>query len=148
MSKYVENNLQKGETIVKKAKITMLFAFMHITNILIIPLIVRLVKVKNIALAFTNKRIVGKVGVIKTQALDAPLNKIQNCSVKQGLGGKIFNYGTIRVDTAAGKFEFVGVKDANGFKNALMAQTDKFEEDRMQQQASQMAQAMAGVLNR
>ncbi len=66
MSKYVENNLQKGETIVKKAKITMLFAFMHITNILIIPLIVRLVKVKNIALAFTNKRIVGKVGVIKT----------------------------------------------------------------------------------
>ncbi len=68
--------------------------------------------------------------------------------MKQGLGGKIFNYGTIRVDTAAGKFEFGGVKDANGFKNALMAQTDKFEEDRMQQQASQMAQAMAGVLNR
>ncbi len=148
MGKYVEKNLQHGETLKRKASFTLLYVILHITNLLIIPLIVRIIKYKNFNLAVTNKRIVGKVGVINTKALDAPLNKIQNCSVKQGLWGKVFNYGTITVNTAAGEYKFDGVKSANDFKNGIMAQIDEYEEERMKQQASQMAQAMAGVIQK
>lgn len=147
MGKYVENNLQRNEVVVKKAKITMISVIMHITNILVIPLIVRLIKHANIDLAVTNKRIVGKLGVFNTQALDSPLNKVQNCAVNQTFAGKIFNYATVDITTAAGSYQFVGVKSGNEFKNAVMAQIDQFEEDRIKQQAEQMARAMSGAIN-
>lgn len=148
MGKYVENNLQKGETIVKKAKITALFAVMRLTNIFVIPLIVRLIKRAKTELAVTSRRVIGKVGVLKTQSLDAQITKVQNCSVKQSLGGKIFNYGTVVINTAAGEYFFPGVKSANAFKAAVMAQMEAYEEEKMKQQAAQMAQAMASVINK
>lgn len=156
MGKYVENNLGKNETIVKKADLNGLFLlskwFMGILFcwLLFIPTIkalVATVRFKNIELAITNKRLIGKVGVANTQALDAPLNKIQNVSVSQGLWGKIFNFATIRIDTAAGKFEFGAIKNADAFKGMIMAQIDQYEEDRVKQQATEMANAMSAALN-
>ena len=102
----------------------------------------------HIELGITNKRVIGKVGVANTKSLDAPLNKIQNSSVVQPFFGKIFNYGTVRIDTAAGNFEFPAVKNAENFKSILMAQIDQYEEDRVKQQAAEMANAMTSALNR
>jgi len=157
MSKYVENNLTKNETIVKKADVNGLYLigvwvvgilFCWLLLIPLIKAIVKTVQFNNIELAITNKRIVGKVGVANTKALDAPLNKIQNVSVTQKLGGKMFNYGTVQIDTAAGKYYFPSIKNADAFKGMIMAQIDQYEEDRIAQQAQQMANAMAGVLNK
>ena len=148
MGKYVENNLQKGETVVKKAKITLLFALMRITNIFIIPLIVRLIIRAKTELAVTSRRIVGKLGVFRTQTLDAQIMKVQNCSVKQGIAGKLFNYGTVVIDTASGEYFFCGVKNANAFKAAVMEQMEIYEQEKMRQQAEQMAQAMANAINK
>ena len=156
MGKYVENNLGKNETIIKKADLNGLFLlgkwivgilFCWLLLIPTIKALVATVRFKNIELAITNKRLVGKVGVANTQALDAPLNKIQNVSVSQGLWGKIFNFGTIRIDTAAGKFEFGAIKNADAFKGMIMAQIDQYEEDRVKQQATEMANAMYAALN-
>ncbi len=154
---YVENNLGKNETIVKKADrnplalvgvwiVGILFCWL-----LLIPLIkaiIATVKFNACELALTNKRIVGKIGVLHTQALDAPLNKIQNVGVTQKLMGKIFNYSLVEIDTAAGKYMFDFIKNADAFKGMVMAQIDQYEEDRMKQQAGEMAKAMAGVLNK
>lgn len=156
MGKYVENNLGKNETIVKKADMNNLFLlskwifgilFFWLLFIPTIKALIATIKFKNIELAITNKRVIGKVGVANTQALDAPLNKVQNASVSQTLGGKIFNYGTVRIDTAAGKFEFPAVKNADAFKGMLMAQIDQYEEDRVKQQAAEMANAMSAAMN-
>ena len=156
MGKYVENNLGKNETIIKKADLNGLFLlskwivgilFFWLLLIPTIKALVATVRFKNIELAITNKRLIGKVGVANTQALDAPLNKIQNVSVSQGLWGKIFNFGTVRIDTAAGKFEFGAVKNADAFKGMIMAQIDQYEEDRVKQQAAEMANAMSAALN-
>ena len=156
MSKYVENNLGKNETIVKKAELNGLFLLgAWIRGILLfwllfvptVKAIVATVRFTHIELGITNKRVVGKVGVANTQALDAPLNKIQNASVTQPFFGKIFNYGTVRIDTAAGKFEFPAVKNADAFKGMLMAQIDQYEEDKIKQQAEEMAKAMASAIN-
>ena len=118
---------------------------------LIVPFfkaIIATVRFTHIELGITNKRVIGKVGVANTKSLDAPLNKIQNSSVVQPFFGKIFNYGTVRIDTAAGNFEFPAVKNAENFKSILMAQIDQYEEDRVKQQAAEMANAMTSALNR
>jgi len=156
MSKYVDNNLGKNETIVKKASLNPIFlVFKWLVGILFfwllfiptIKAVIYTVKFFHIELAVTNKRVMGKIGVINTKSLDAQLNKIQNASVEQGFFGKIFNFGNVRIDTAAGKYEFFGIKNADEFKGILMSQIDQYEEDRIKQQASEMANAMASVVN-
>lgn len=157
MSKYVENNLVKNETIVKKADLSPVFLIVKwvlgiigvwLLFIPTIKAIIYTVKFFNTELAVTNKRVVGKVGVFNTSALDAPLNKIQNVSVKQTLFGKIFNFGQVRLDTAAGKFDFYAIKGADSFKGIVMSQIDQYEEDKIKQQAAEMASAMASVINK
>lgn len=157
MSKYVERNLGKNETIVKKAELNGLFLvwtwikgilFCWVLLIPTIKAIIATVRFKNIELGVTTKRIIGKIGVAETQALDAPLNKIQNVSVEQPFFGKVFNYGTVVVNTAAGVFKFGAIRNADAFKRMIMSQIDQYEEDRMKEQADQMAKAMAGALNK
>lgn len=157
MGKYVENNLGRNETIVKKADLNGLFLvaawikgilFCWLLLIPTIKAIIATVRFKNIELAITTKRIIGKIGVANTQALDAPLNKVQNVAVAQPFFGKIFNYGTIQINTAAGEYQFGAIKNADAFKRMIMSQIDQFEEDRLKQQADQMAHAMAGAINR
>ncbi len=157
MGKYVENNLGKNEVIVKKADRNGLFLLatwlkgILLCWLLLIPTIkaiIATVQFNHVELAITNKRIVGKYGVVNTKALDASLNKVQNVSVTQTFFGKIFNYSTVKINTAAGEFAFGAIKNADAFKGMIMAQIDQFEEDRLAQQANQMAQAMAGALNK
>ncbi len=155
MGKYVEKNLNRNETIVKKAQLSPLsLIFTWVIGILfcwllLIPLIkaiIATVKFCNIELAVTNKRVVGKVGVLDSKSLDAPLNKIQNVSTSSTLGGKIFNYGNITINTAAGTFSFKGIKNADAFKGVIMAQVEQYEEDRVKAQAQEMANAMAAAI--
>lgn len=157
MGMYVENNLGKNETIVKQADRNGLFLLgvwikgILLCWLLLIPTIKALIatiQFKNVELAITNKRLIGRVGVANTQSLDAPLNKIQNVSVTQPFFGKIFNFGTVRIDTAAGKFEFGAIKNADAFKGMIMSQIDQYEEDRVKQQAAEMASAMSAALNK
>lgn len=152
---YVEKNLGKNEVIVKMADKNKLFLLgVWIKGILLcwllfIPLIKAIaatIRFNNMELAITNKRIVGKVGVFNTKTLDAPLNKIQNVGEAQKFFGKIFNYSTITINTAAGEFSFDCIKSGAQFKNMIMAQVDQYEEDRIAQQASQMASQMAAAM--
>ena len=154
---YVEKNLGKNEAIVKKADRNALFLvgtwvkgilFCWLLLIPLIKAIINTVRFFNVELAITNKRVVGKIGVLNTQALDAPLNKIQNVEEKQTFFGKIFNYSRITINTAAGVYVFDCIKSGAQFKGMIMAQIDQFEEDRIKQQASEMASAMASAINK
>ncbi len=62
------------------------------------------------------------------------------------LGGKIFNYSSVTINTAAGAFRFDDIKDAAAFKNTVLAQIDQYENDKIAEQAKQMASAMAGAI--
>ena len=154
---YVESHLNRGEQLVKKADRNGLFLLgawikgILLCWLLLIPTIkaiIATVRFKYVELAITNKRIVGKKGVANTDALDSPLDKIQNVGVSQKLFGKIFNYASVVVTTAAGVYAFDAIKNAEAFKGMIMSQIDQFSEDKMKQQAEMMAQSMAGVLNR
>ena len=155
MGQYVENNLMKNEQVVKKAELSPLnlvgawilgILFCWLLLIPTLKAVIATVRHLNIELAVTNKRVVGKTGVANTDSLDAPLNKIQNVSCSQTFWGKIFNFGTVQINTAAGVFKFGGIKNANAFKGVVSAQMEQYEEDRVKQQAQEMANAMAAAI--
>lgn len=92
MKKYVESNLSRNESVVKKADFNCLYLlktwlrgilFFWILFIPTIRAIIDTVYFLFYELAITDKRIIGKEGIISTYVLDAPLNKIQNVSVVQ-----------------------------------------------------------------
>lgn len=151
MKKYVESNLGRNEAVVKKADFNSLFLLKTWIRgilffwLLFIPTIRAIIDTVNFLfyeLAVTNKRVIGKEGIISTYVLDAPLNKIQNVSVVQPFLGKIFNYGTVRIYTAAKEFSYPGIKNPDEFKGIIMVQIDKAEEEKIKQQASETANAM------
>ena len=93
-------------------------------------------------LEITNRRIKGKIGLINTNELDSPLTKLNSVQVKQGLFGKMFNYGTIIITTSSSAFEFDYVTKPNEFKTIINNQIESYEENKMDMQAKKIADAM------
>lgn len=170
MSMYVEQNLGKGETIVAKVKLDsggMIFSWILTGLFLVLILassndvlrglsvilffigcffaISRTISFFTTELAVTNKKLIGKMGLINTRSMDAPLNKIQNVSVSSGLLGKISGCGDIKISTASGIFSYRNVKRADDFKAVVMAQIDLYEEQEAQKRAQEMARAMVAA---
>jgi uncharacterized membrane protein YdbT with pleckstrin-like domain len=53
-------------------------------------------------LAVTNKKVIGKAGLIRRVSIDMPLGKLESITVDQGIIGRILNYGTIVVRGVGG----------------------------------------------
>lgn len=159
---YAENNLLKDEQIVSKAEVNMVaiapaFILAAVITFLVctiigfsiillgvfaLVIILKILQLKSIELALTNKKIIGKSGLINTKIMDSPLNKINNISVEQGLGGKIFGYGKIVVSTSSGAYVFNYIKGADAFRHSVMNEIDRVDEERIQKQAQELANAM------
>ncbi|MBO4399795.1 MAG: PH domain-containing protein [Lachnospiraceae bacterium] len=145
MSK-LSQNLQKNEEVVLEAKvhwacliIPIVFSFIIIG----IPyLISRLIAMKTTELSLSNKRLVGKYGLINTKQMDSPLNKINSVSVESGLFGKIFGYATITVNTASTIYNFRFIANAENVKHEIMEEMERFDEARIQEQARAIANAI------
>ena len=150
MGQYLETNLSKDEKIIESVEIhniaIILWAIIGIVGIvsIVLPIlaIYFILQIRSMELGFTNKRLIGKIGIIGSNRLDAPLNKVDNISVNQGIGGKMFGYGTIIVASTASKFNFQYVKNPEMFRNKLMEQIERFDEERIKKQAEEMAKAM------
>lgn len=166
MSMYVEQNLGRDEVIVAKAVIHPIsvivswigaaifliiactlpnmikwFGFFLFIMVLI-SAISKTISVSTSELAVTNKKLIGKFGLINTKSMDAPLNKVQNISVSSGLFGKMFGYGHISIHTASGNFMYRHVKQADNFKAVVMSQIEAYEENEAKRRASEIARAM------
>jgi uncharacterized membrane protein YdbT with pleckstrin-like domain len=151
MSKYCENNLQKNEQIVKKAKISKVAILSNIISMIFIITIPRclinIIRICCIDFGLTNKRVIGKAGIISGATVDLPVNKIQSATVVKGFWGGIFGYGTVKITTAGGEPIMLSyIAQANNFKNAIMAQIEQYEEDKAKAQAAEMAAAMAAAM--
>lgn len=96
----------------------------------------------NVDLMITTRRISGKTGLINTNQLDAPLDKISGIQVQQGLFGKIFNYGTIIITTASSMFYFKHINNPDLFRTKLNDQIEEYKENNIKHQAKIMAEAV------
>lgn len=93
-------------------------------------------------LIITNKKITGKTGLINTNQLDSPLNKISGVQVEKSLFGQIFNYGTIKITTASTVFNFKYIGNPDEFRTILNNQIEQYEEERIKRQAQELVAAM------
>lgn len=151
MSKYCENNLQKNEQIVKKAKISKVVILSQILSMIFIITIpkclINIIRVFCIDFGLTNKRVIGKTGIIAGATVDLPINKVQSATVVKGFWGGILGYGAVKITTAGGDPIILPyIAQANNFKNAIMAQIEQYEEDKQKAQAAEMAAAMAAAM--
>ena len=150
MGKYLQSNLSRDEEILQEAeihniakKVCIVLAILFFWTIFFpIFAFAMVLRINSVELGFTNKRLMGKIGVISTNRVDTPLNKVDNITVTQGLLGKMLGYGTIFVSSTSGKVGFEYIKSPETFRKKLMEQIDQFDEERIRKQAEEMAKAM------
>ena len=75
-------------------------------------------------LAFTNKRVLAKIGIVGIRTLDSPIDKINDFVINQSLFGRFFGYSKISIKTNTSMYVYNFVKDAYKFKDLLVT-TDK-----------------------
>jgi uncharacterized membrane protein YdbT with pleckstrin-like domain len=75
--------------------------------------------------AVTNKRVIIKLGVLKTRSIELLLPKIEGIAVTQTLGGRLLGFGEIVVIGTGGTEErFAGIQAPLDFRQAVQAATD------------------------
>lgn len=162
MGNYVRNSVTKGEEVVCEARqhwisllprgivsaILLLGGLASPGSFFLMLIVAAIIMAKPFInvymteLGFTNKRLIGKTGLINTKSLDSPLNKINNVSVNNGFWGKILGYGNVNISTSSGAYVYHSVAQPEDFKSRLMNQIDQFDEDRIKKQATEMANAI------
>lgn len=77
-------------------------------------------------IAITDRRVISKSGLLRTEVKVTPLNKVNNVNVAQSLFGNVFDYGDIEVTTATAEEEdnhlVSNLAHADAFRNTLTAQ--------------------------
>ena len=160
--KYIEENLSKNDKVVLAAEISPLaivpscigggvFVILGLSCIddfegwglfLIfagaVIILYKYLDMKCTHLGFSEKKLIGKSGIINTKSMDAPLDKVDSISVSKGLWGLIFNYRSIKINTGAIAYEFHYIKDGELFKKKLLEQTDIYERNRLKESVSQL----------
>jgi uncharacterized membrane protein YdbT with pleckstrin-like domain len=142
---YIENNLIKDEEVITKTNIHWSI-FLPAAAILALG-ICRLISVhagqfllligvglvagayityKTSEFGITNKRIIGKAGLIKRKSLEIMLTKVEGISVKQSILGRILGYGDVTVNgIGSTKESFSGIPNPIRFRKILQNELDR-----------------------
>lgn len=70
-------------------------------------------------ITITDKRVEGKIGLIKTEKMDSRIGQVTSVKVTQGLWGKVFNYGTVNINTASGTYIFKYIQSPEKVRQAI-----------------------------
>ena len=83
-------------------------------------------RLKTSEFVITNLRIILKVGIISTRTLEILLKKVETISIHQGIWGRIFNFGTVRVSgTGGGISAFTFIRNPNEFRENAQEEISK-----------------------
>jgi len=123
---YIEENLSNGEKVVFQTRkhwmvfawsvFWFLFGIIYVSNsadaakifggmclLLAICLgVLNLIELQTSEFGITNKRVIIKTGVFSRDTLEMQLSKIESVQVKQGIFGRMFNYGTLIIKGTGG----------------------------------------------
>ena len=131
---YVDRNLIAGERVVCRGTVSawafVLPSFLVIIGtlgalfIVGIPLLALgiwyMIVAASMEIAVTDRRIIGKSGVISTRSIDLLLDKVESVSTHQSFGA-VFNYGTVRVTGSGGAAaSFPGVRKPEDLRSAFV----------------------------
>jgi membrane protein YdbS with pleckstrin-like domain len=92
----------------------------------------------------TNFRVIDEAGLVSHYAKESPLDKINNVSYDQTVGGRLFNYGHVEIQTAAevGATDYYNVNHPKRLKDTITAAQSAYKDLQFSNQALQMAAAM------
>ena len=136
MSKYIKNNLMNGETIIEQAmeapvlkKFRVVVMIISIITIVGIPIFfffffINLAE-KKTERVLTNKRVIVKTGIIGVKTEEMRLEKVENVEIRQGILGRMLNYGNVVVTGAINKVTYGGIENPNKFKTLVNNTIDK-----------------------
>ncbi len=106
-------------------------------------------------LVVTNKRLLGRKGIIAKTVIDMPLTKLDNIQSNNGIFGGIFHYGELKIVSAGSQRIVNGntvddlvypyVKNTEAFRRDVLAAIDKAKEEEREAQAEAQAEAMKRV---
>ena len=115
---YIDKHLMSGEKIIYQTKLNwteyikgflfLLFGLMlykistiridyYFFTVGVLTLIYTYLKINSSEFAVTDKRVLIKVGILKTQSLETMLNKIEGIHVEQGIIAKMNNFETFTI---------------------------------------------------
>ncbi len=166
---YIQRNLRKNEKIIMKAKISYLPMFFVVVLTIIAAVVVAklgapsqvtaytliiggvlifiaYLRSASVELAVTDKKIIGKRGVLFPRSMDAYLEKVDNISVSNSLLGTIFGYATIEICTNSAHLRFPLVKKSMIFKHKVMDCIEIREDEKFRIQANYNSLANAQAL--
>jgi len=107
-------------------------------------LIYKIVARSNNLWAVTNLRIIDEFGVFSHNSKESPLEKINNVSYNQSLGGRIFGYGNVQIQTAAeiGSTTYYSVENPKELKDTITHMQEEYKNHHIKKQASELANAI------
>jgi len=89
-------------------------------------------------LAVTDRKLIGKTGILNVTTLDVYLEKIDNVSIDETIFGRLLRYSTVSVGTTSAVMAFRGISNAAAFKRIVLDCIDAREEERMRAQAEHL----------
>lgn len=139
---YIEKSLVSGEILVNRANIhwaiylhAMFWAILALvshglTLIIAIPLALGAwIYCSTTEMGVTNRKIIGKWGLINRATIEQRLSKIDSIQIRQGIMGRVLNYGALEIrgsGTSDTPIRFV--KDPVSFKREIEAAIDHYEQ--------------------
>lgn len=146
---YVAENLSPGEQIVLEARITpwvVVGSLFWSWILAFIPSILLLLRQLKTELGITNKRVIVKAGLLSSTTKETTLDKVQNVTFYQPLLGRIFNYGTVVIQTAAtlGREGLRGVCNPKQVRDTLVEQIEAYRKSQIREQAEAIASSLHG----
>ena len=89
--------------------------------------------------AATNKRLIGKTGIIARESLDIRLGKAEGVALQQGIFGRILGYGTVIINAAGTRRVFPHLSNALAIRKQVSELLDEIDEKGYVSQATQSA---------
>lgn len=146
MSNYIQDNLQSDEEVLVCAQVSiwrllpaLLFSIVMMVIgivaqggssvvsfigvfflfiVVTIPVMFVYLQIRTTYLVITNKRVLGKVGVLRIVTMDIHIDKVECVSYKAGIFGKIFHFYTLKIKGVGGSgWRYRGISNAREFKN-------------------------------
>ncbi|MFP5211234.1 MAG: PH domain-containing protein [Acidobacteriota bacterium] len=144
---YVTENLRPGEQLVLEARVTrigVLFSLIWSWVLMFIPSLLLFLRLSHTELGITSKRVIVKTGLLSSSTKESTLDKVQNVTFRQSLLGKLFNYGTVVIQTAAtyGGEGLRGVKDPTVVRDTLLEQMELHRVAQIREQAQAIASSI------
>lgn len=95
--------------------------------IAVVALLVRRIRVAADVFVVTDHRVIRKVGLLSREIQQAPLDKIQDITIEQGLLARLLDYGTVILETASerGSLVFPFIAQPESFRNQLWGQAPR-----------------------